>query len=100
MTVPTKIPSAIPRRSEAPEALNEGSRWRARERRHRTISTLEFRPGRGSRGTEAMPSTHTSLHYHLIFSTKDRVPSIQPNLRARMHAFLGGVIRTHDGVAL
>jgi len=47
-----------------------------------------------------MPSTHTSLHYHLIFSTKDRVPSIQPNLRARMHAFLGGVIRAHDGVAL
>jgi REP element-mobilizing transposase RayT len=47
-----------------------------------------------------MPSTHTSLHYHLIFSTKDRVPTIQPSLRTRMHAFLGGVIRQHDGVAL
>jgi len=24
----------------------------------------------------AMPSTHLSLHYHVVFSTKDRVPSI------------------------
>lgn len=47
-----------------------------------------------------MPSTHTSLHYHLIFSTKDRVPPIQPNLRTRMHAYLGGVIRGLAGVAL
>jgi len=24
----------------------------------------------------AMPSTHVSLHYHVVFSTKDRVPGI------------------------
>ena len=47
-----------------------------------------------------MPSTHTSLHYHLIFSTKGRVPSIEPTLRARIHAYLGGVIRGTSGVAL
>jgi REP element-mobilizing transposase RayT len=47
-----------------------------------------------------MPSTHTSLHYHLIFSTKERAPSILPDLRGRMHAYLGGVIRGIGGVAL
>ncbi|HEX7137885.1 MAG TPA: IS200/IS605 family transposase, partial [Vicinamibacterales bacterium] len=47
-----------------------------------------------------MSSTHTSLHYHLIFSTKQRAPSIQPNVRDRMHAYLGGVIRGMEGVAL
>jgi REP element-mobilizing transposase RayT len=24
----------------------------------------------------AMPSTHVSLHYHVVFSTKDRVPGV------------------------
>ena len=47
-----------------------------------------------------MPSTHTSLHYHLIFSTKGRVASIEPSARARIHAYLGGVIRGIGAVAL
>jgi REP element-mobilizing transposase RayT len=47
-----------------------------------------------------MASTHTSLHYHLIFSTKARAPAIEPNLRARIHSYLGGVIRGIEGVAL
>jgi putative transposase len=47
-----------------------------------------------------MPSTHTSLHYHLIFSTRDRYPSIQADWRPRMHAYMGGIIRNMEGVAL
>ena len=35
-----------------------------------------------------MPSTHLSLHYHLVFSTKDRVGTISPAWRPRLHAFL------------
>ena len=46
----------------------------------------------------AMPSTHLSLHYHLVFSTKDRVPLIVPAWRDRLHAFLGGVINQLDGI--
>ena len=42
-----------------------------------------------------MPSTHTSLHYHLIFSTKERLPLIRA--RSRVHAYLGGVIRGMGG---
>ncbi len=45
-----------------------------------------------------MPSTYLSLHYHLIFSTKERRPSIIPLWRDRMHAYLGGAVRTLGGV--
>ena len=46
----------------------------------------------------AMPSTHLSLHYHLVFSTKDRVPLIVPAWRERLHAFLGGIVKSLDGI--
>jgi len=46
----------------------------------------------------AMPSTHLSLHYHLIFATKNHEPFIRPEWRAKLHAYLGGIIRTADGV--
>jgi REP element-mobilizing transposase RayT len=40
-----------------------------------------------------MSSTHLSLHYHLIFSTKDRVPHIHQDWRDRLHAYLGGILK-------
>ncbi len=46
-----------------------------------------------------MPSTHFSLHYHLVFSTKDRYSFITEPWRDRLHAFLGGSIRTLGGIA-
>lgn len=45
-----------------------------------------------------MPSTHLSLHYHVVFSTKRRKPIIAQAWRDRLHAYLGGVIRELDGV--
>ena len=45
-----------------------------------------------------MPSTHLSLHYHLIFGTKDRQPLIADAWRERLHAYLGGAVRAIDGV--
>ncbi len=45
-----------------------------------------------------MPSTHLSLHYHLVFSTKDRISMIDPVWRERRHAFLGGTVKHLDGV--
>ena len=47
-----------------------------------------------------MPSTHVSLHYHLVFSTKDRLPLITDDVRARVHAYLGGVARGLNAVGL
>lgn len=45
-----------------------------------------------------MPSTHLSLHYHLIYSTKNRLPLIAESWRDRLHAYLGGAVRTVGGV--
>ena len=45
-----------------------------------------------------MSSTHLSLHYHVVFSTKDRVPLIADAWRGRLHAYLGGVARNVGGI--
>jgi REP-associated tyrosine transposase len=45
-----------------------------------------------------MSSTHLSLHYHVVFGTKNREPWIDLAWRDRLHAYLGGVIREMDGV--
>jgi len=45
-----------------------------------------------------MPSTHLSLHYHIVFSTKNRTAIIATAWRERLHAYLGGVVRNVDGV--
>jgi len=45
-----------------------------------------------------MPSTHTSLHYHLVFFTKERRPFIATAWRERLHAYLGGVVKSLEGM--
>ena len=44
-----------------------------------------------------MSSTYLSLHYHLVFSTKNREALIAPAWRARLHDYLGGTIRGLGG---
>jgi REP element-mobilizing transposase RayT len=44
-----------------------------------------------------MPSTYLSLHYHIIFSTKDRVPIIEATWRPRLHEYLGGAVKGLGG---
>jgi putative transposase len=46
-----------------------------------------------------MSSTHLSLHYHVVFGTKNDEPMIQPPWRRDLHAYLGGIIRTANGIA-
>ena len=45
-----------------------------------------------------MSSTHLSLHYHVIFSTKHRKPLMLAEWRPRLFEFLGGIIRTAGGI--
>lgn len=47
-----------------------------------------------------MPSTHTNLHFHIVFSTKERLPLIKAEWRNRLHAYLGGIVRNLGGVPL
>lgn len=45
-----------------------------------------------------MASTHLSLHFHVVFSTKNREPRIATEWRGRLHAFLGGVARNSGAI--
>jgi hypothetical protein len=45
-----------------------------------------------------MPATYCSLHYHLVFSTKDRLPVLTDDWRGDMHAYLGGIVKNLNGV--
>ena len=47
-----------------------------------------------------MANTYTSLYYHLVFSTKNRVPLIRPEIETRVWEFIGGIARHHKMTAL
>ena len=44
-----------------------------------------------------MASTFTNLLYHIVFSTKDRIPRIHEGLRERLYEYIGGIIRGEGG---
>lgn len=37
-----------------------------------------------------MASTYLSLHYHIVFATKNRVASLDEKWRSRLYDYLGG----------
>ena len=39
-----------------------------------------------------MSSTYLSLHYHLVFSTKDREPIVATTWRRQLHKYLAGTV--------
>ena len=47
-----------------------------------------------------MPQSFTCLHYHLIFSTKHRLPAITPDLQTRLYDYLGGILHSEKSVLL
>jgi REP element-mobilizing transposase RayT len=42
-------------------------------------------------------STFAALHYHFVFSTKNRLPQIRPQWQNRIHEYLGGVAKGLGG---
>ncbi len=40
-----------------------------------------------------MPSSHVCSNFHLVFSTKGRLPLIKSNWQERFHAYLGGIVK-------
>ena len=44
-----------------------------------------------------MPSSYTSLKYHLIWSTKYRRPVMTDELRERLFQYIGGIVRNDGG---
>ncbi len=47
-----------------------------------------------------MANTYTSLHYHVIFSTKNREPWVLPAIEQRVWKVIGGIARKHKMTAL
>ncbi len=47
-----------------------------------------------------MANTYTSLHYHVIFSTKNREPWLIPAIEQRVWEYIGGIARKHKMMAL
>jgi putative transposase len=47
-----------------------------------------------------MPHSYTNLVYHIVFSTKERRPSLDAALRPRLWEYLGGAVREEGGIAL
>jgi len=47
-----------------------------------------------------VPSTHLSLHYHVVFSTRNRLPMITTDWQGDLHSYLGGILKTMKGVPL
>lgn len=43
-----------------------------------------------------MANTFTSLHYHIVFSTKNRERWIRPDIEDRVWDYIGGIIREND----
>ncbi len=44
-----------------------------------------------------MAGTFTSLHYHIVFSTKSRKPFISEAVRPQLYEYVGGTIRQQKG---
>ena len=47
-----------------------------------------------------MPQSFGSLHFHLVFSTKNRQPWIDAELQARLYEYTGGILRAEKSVLL
>jgi len=47
-----------------------------------------------------MANTYTSLHYHIVFSTKNREFWIKPDIEQRIWAYLGGIAKQNKMKAL
>jgi REP element-mobilizing transposase RayT len=45
-----------------------------------------------------MPQSFVSLHHHLIFSTKNRVPLLAAEVQPRLFEYIGGILRAEGCV--
>ena len=47
-----------------------------------------------------MATTFSNLLYHIVYSTKDRIPLIDGDLREPLYEYIGGIIRGERGILL
>ena len=44
-----------------------------------------------------MSQTYTKLLYHIVFSTKNRMPIIAKSIREDLYRYIGGIVRAKGG---
>jgi putative transposase len=47
-----------------------------------------------------MPHTLASLFVHVIFSTKNRIPAISPEIAGRLFSYMGGIVKERKGIPI
>ena len=47
-----------------------------------------------------MASSLTNLLYHIVFSTKERIPLIHDDLQEPLYEYIGGIVRGQRGILL
>jgi putative transposase len=47
-----------------------------------------------------MATTFANLIYHIVFSTKNRVPLISSEIRESLYPYMGGIVRSEGGILL
>lgn len=47
-----------------------------------------------------MANTYSQCFYHIVFSTKERARSIAPKIEQRIWAYIGGILKNHNMVAI
>ena len=47
-----------------------------------------------------MGHTYAALHYHIVFGTKDHVSSIRPGVQTRLYEYIGGIVRSENGIPI
>jgi len=47
-----------------------------------------------------MANTYSNLFYHIVFSTKGRTNLIDPDIEKRVWAYIGGIARKHEIIAV
>ena len=43
-----------------------------------------------------MPNTYTNLYFHVIFSVKERMPLLKPDVLNKLCPYIGGIARTNN----
>lgn len=47
-----------------------------------------------------MPGTYTKLYYHIVFSTKNRQPFIDPDIEEELYKYISGIVRNVEGACI
>src|SRR6187402_958453 len=64
------------------------------------IATNTISPKGAKPPSIRMPQSFSSNHFHIVFSTKDRVNFISNDIKEKLYGYIGGIIRNSIGTLI